>query len=49
MKTLTIATRFCGPPASANGGYFAGMVAMLASRTVTVRLLMPPPLDTSSA
>ena len=45
MKTLTIATRFRGPPASANGGYFAGCVAMLAARTVTVRLLKPPPLD----
>ncbi len=46
MKTLTISPRFCGPPASANGGYFAGMVALIASRTVTVRLLKPPPLDT---
>ena len=46
MKTLTIAARFCGPPASSNGGYFAGLVATLASRTVTVRLLKPPPLDT---
>ena len=45
MKTLTIATRFCGPPASSNGGYFSGSVAALASRTVTVRLLKPPPLD----
>lgn len=45
MRTLTIAGRFCGPPTSANGGYFAGMLAALASRTVTVRLLKPPPLD----
>lgn len=45
MKTLTIAARFCGPPASSNGGYFAGRVATLASRTLTVRLLKPPPLD----
>ena len=29
MKTITIAARFCGPPTSANGGYFAGMVAAL--------------------
>ena len=35
MKTLTIAPRFCGPPASANGGYFAGLLAALAARTVT--------------
>ncbi|HVC31269.1 MAG TPA: hypothetical protein VND24_08785 [Steroidobacteraceae bacterium] len=43
---LMIASRFCGPKASANGGYFAGCVAARAGRTVTVRLLRPPPLDT---
>lgn len=46
MKTITIPARFCGPAASSNGGYFAGRVAALATRTVTVRLLKPPPLDT---
>jgi hypothetical protein len=46
MKTLTIPARFCGPAASANGGYFAGLVATLAAHTVSVRLLKPPPLDT---
>lgn len=46
MKSLTIATRFRGPPQSANGGYFAGSVALLAAGTVTVRLLKPPRLDT---
>ena len=45
MQSLTIATRFRGPPESANGGYFAGLVATLAARTVTVRLLKPPPLN----
>jgi hypothetical protein len=49
MKTLTIAARFCGPPTSANGGYFAGSVATLAARTLTVRLRRPPPLDTQFA
>ena len=49
MSSLTIAARFCGPPASANGGYFAGSVAVLAARTVTVRLRRPPPLDTPLA
>jgi hypothetical protein len=49
MKTLTIAARFCGPPTSANGGYFAGSVATLAARTLTVRLRQPPPLDTPFA
>jgi hypothetical protein len=44
--TLTIAARFCGPAVSANGGYFAGLVATLAAQTVCVRLLKPPPLDT---
>jgi hypothetical protein len=46
MQTLRILPRFCGPPASANGGYFAGLVATLAERTLTVRLRQPPPLDT---
>jgi hypothetical protein len=43
---LLIAGRFCGPEGSANGGYFAGCVAARVRRTVTVRLLRPPPLDT---
>ena len=43
---LIIASRFRGPADSANGGYFAGCVAARAGRTVTVRLLRPPPLDT---
>jgi hypothetical protein len=45
MQTLTIFSRFCGPPTSANGGYFAGSVATLAQRTLTVRLRVPPPLE----
>lgn len=49
MKTLTIAARFCGPSASSNGGYFAGLVATLAARTLEVRLLRPPPLATELA
>lgn len=44
MDTVSIDGRFCGPPASANGGYFAGRLASLSDRTVTVRLLRPPPL-----
>jgi hypothetical protein len=43
--SITIARRFCGPPTSANGGYFSGIVAALASRSVAVRLVKPPPLD----
>jgi hypothetical protein len=49
MKTLTIAARFCGPATSANGGYFAGLVASASPRTVSVRLRKPPPLDTELA
>jgi hypothetical protein len=48
-QSLTIAARFRGPPASSNGGYFAGRVATLAARTLTVRLLRPPPLETPLA
>lgn len=46
MSTLLIAKRFRGPAGSANGGYFAGSVAVHAGQTMTVRLLCPPPLDT---
>jgi hypothetical protein len=46
MKTITVARRFCGPASSANGGYFAGLVAKLASDTLAVRLMKPPPPDT---
>jgi hypothetical protein len=46
MSPLVIASRFCGPEGSANGGYFAGSVAARAGRTLTVRLLRPPPLET---
>jgi hypothetical protein len=43
--TITIAARFNGPPASANGGYAAGVVADAIGPSATVRLLAPPPLD----
>jgi len=46
VSTLSIAPRFCGPTGSANGGYFAGCVALRAAGTVTVRLRRPPPLGT---
>jgi hypothetical protein len=45
--SLTIAKRFCGPPNSSNGGYFCGLVAALSPRTLTVRLIKPPPLETA--
>lgn len=43
--TIRVAARFCGPPASANGGYICGLVADTIGQLVTVRLLKPPPLD----
>jgi len=46
MSAFVIASRFCGPAGSSNGGYFAGCVAARIPHTVTVRLLRPPPLDT---
>ena len=46
MSILIVARRFCGPSASSNGGYFAGLVAGLAAHTLAVRLLRPPPLET---
>ena len=57
MQRLVIAKRFCGPPNSANGGYFSGMVAAQVSRPsfvagsppmrpLSVRLKAPPPLGT---
>jgi hypothetical protein len=45
METITVERRFRGPDASAHGGYFAGLVAALANRLVSVRLHRPPPLD----
>jgi hypothetical protein len=44
--SIRVAARFCGPPASANGGYVCGLVADAIGQLVTVRLLKPPPLDT---
>jgi len=46
MKTISIAKSFCGPPTSANGGYFVGRVGNLSTQTLTVRLIQPPPLET---
>lgn len=45
-RMLVIGRRFCGPPASGNGGYTAGMLAAAAAKPVEVRLIQPPPLDT---
>ena len=37
-RTLRVGQRFCGPATSANGGYFAGLVAGTVAHTVSVRL-----------
>lgn len=49
LKTLRVARRFCGPAESSNGGYFAGLVAGLVPHTLSVRLRVPPPLETEFA
>lgn len=46
MATLRVDTRFCGPPGTANGGYFAGLLSSHAAQVVRVRLRAPIPLDT---
>jgi hypothetical protein len=48
--TVTIPSRFNGPPTSANGGYSCGLVARLVgAEDVTVSLRLPPPIDTPLA
>lgn len=42
---MRIASRFCGPPDSANGGYCAGLLAKALGGTVEVTLRRPPPLE----
>lgn len=53
IRSYTIASRFCGPPTSGNGGYTAGLVAnalgAVLGEAITVRLHLPPPLDTPLA
>jgi hypothetical protein len=45
-STVTIPSRFNGPPATANGGYACGAVAgLLDEPAVEVTLRRPPPLD----
>ena len=45
-ESLTISPRFCGPSRSGNGGYVCGRIARHVAGPATVRLLVPPPLDT---
>ena len=45
LTRLTIASRFCGPPGAANGGYGAGMLAPHSPELLRVRLERPVPLE----
>jgi len=46
VERLTIDRRFRGPAQSGNGGYVCGRIARHVPGTATVRLAIPPPLDT---
>jgi len=46
IESFEMASRFRGPPRSGNGGYVCGRIARRLTGTVSVRLRMPPPLDT---
>lgn len=43
-ETVLIDERFCGPPASANGGYACAMAARWIESSAEVTLRVPPPL-----
>jgi hypothetical protein len=43
--TITIPSRFCGPPTSANGGYSCGVTALALTDGPATVTLRPPPLD----
>ena len=45
VETLTISSRFCGPPESGHGGYVCGRVARHMRGVASVRLKSPPPLE----
>lgn len=46
-RTIVIDKRFCGPPRFGNGGYVCGRLSQfVGASAVTVRLLLPTPLDT---
>jgi hypothetical protein len=45
MTTLTVPSRFNGPPSSGNGGYSCGLLASCCEGPVAVSLRRPVPLD----
>lgn len=44
IEHITIEQRFCGPPASGNGGYVCGRLGAYINGCAKVRLSIPPPL-----
>jgi hypothetical protein len=44
MDPVQIASRFCGPPQSGNGGYTCGLLAEALPGPIEVSLRAPPPL-----
>jgi hypothetical protein len=46
VETFSIDRRFCGPVQSGNGGYVCGRIARHVPGVATVRLAIPPPLET---
>src|ERR1700753_3372606 len=49
MTTVTVPSRFNGPPASGNGGYSCGVVASVIDGPTAVSLRRPVPLDRALA
>jgi hypothetical protein len=46
LEKLIVSARFCGPPKSGNGGYVCGRIAAHVAGAISVRLKLPPPLET---
>ncbi len=47
QESIVLKRRFHGPPNSGNGGYTCGRLAALLEGPATVRLRVPPPLETA--
>lgn len=47
MLTMTIASRFCGPPSTGNGGYVCGILARHMDGAVEAAVRAPVPLETA--
>lgn len=45
-RVIVVSEQFCGPPGSGNGGYVCGRLAQYIDGPATVRLMVPPPLNT---